>query len=104
MDTVNEKTTSYLKVDFKDKDNLPTVPQSILYSVMDKASGTVIRADTAIAPLSTITITLDATDNTIQNPLNKTETRVVTVKASYGSTDKFNDDFEYELVNLTQVL
>lgn len=104
METVNEKTTSYLKVDFKDKDGNPTVPSSILYSVMDKASGTVVRSDTAIGAASSITIALDSTDNTILNVLNKIETRVVTVKASYGATDKFNDDFEYELVNLAQVL
>lgn len=103
METVKEKTTSYLKVDFKDKDGAPTVPQSILYSVMDKASGTVIRSDTVIGAAGSITITLDSTDNTILNPLSKTETRVVTVKASYGATDKFNDEFEYELVNLSQV-
>lgn len=103
MDTVNEKTTSYLKVDFKDKDGLPTVPQAVTYSVMDKDSGTVIRPDTVIGAASSITITLDSTDNTILNSSAKTETRVITVKSSYGATDKFNDDFEYELVNLAQV-
>jgi len=103
METVTEKTTSYLKVDFKDKDGLPTVPSSILYSVMDKASGVIVRSDTAIGASSTITITLNNADNTILDPTNRTEIRVVTVKASYGASDKFNDDFEYELVNLAQV-
>lgn len=103
MESVNEKNTSYLKVDFKDKDGLPAVPLSVLYSVMDKASGTVIRADTSISAAASITITLTATDNTIQNVANRTETRVVTVKATYGAGDLMNEDFEYELVNLAQV-
>ena len=100
MESVNEKSTSYVKVDFKDKDGNPSAPLTVDYKVHDEASGTVLRADGSVPAAASVVIALDDTDNTILNTEGKHEVRVVTVLATYGANDNLNKAFRYELVNL----
>jgi len=103
MDSVNEKTTSYLTVAFKDKDGNAQSPDSVTYSVFCETTNTEIRPATSITSSTTIEIELDTTDNTIQDDTNKTEVRLVTIIAVYDSTRQITREFRYELVNLREV-
>jgi hypothetical protein len=100
MEQVNEKNTSYLTVNFLDKDGNAALPDSISYTVRCETTGTAIRAATAVGAATSVTITLDSSDNTIQDTDNKTEIRNVTITALYGATDQISQEYRYELVNL----
>ncbi|MBI2801242.1 MAG: hypothetical protein HYX63_13355 [Gammaproteobacteria bacterium] len=100
VEVVKERTTSYLTVDFKDKGGLPAAPATVLYNVYCMTNAQVLRADTVVAPGTSIEITLNATDNSIVNATNARERRRVTLKASYGANDELNDQYEYYVQNL----
>ncbi len=101
MPEVDERTTSYLTVAFKDKTGAAALPTAASYRIDCLTSGRVIRASTALAPSSSIEITLTPGDNTIQVPGNTLETRRVTVHAEYGAGDEINDQYDYDVVNLS---
>jgi len=103
MDAVNEKSTSYLQVDFKDANGSPSAPSQVDYIVSDEVSGTVIRSNGSVAAGVSVVIVLDESDNTILNNEGKHEIRIVTVLATYGVADKLNQAFRYELINLAVV-
>lgn len=100
MKTVPEKTTSYVTVTFRDKNGNLAVPVSARYRVDDKKSGAEIRTWTALGAASSIEITMNADDNTIYDADQPYETRVVTVEATYGSSDLLTETYEYQLRNL----
>jgi len=103
MDSVNEKSTAYIDVSFEDATGAPAVPSTVAYTVIDEASGTVIRNNGTVAAASSVVITLNNSDNTILDNTNAAEIRVVTVTATYGSGDTLNKVFKYELVNLQAI-
>lgn len=104
MQTVTEKNTAYLTVNFYNKSGALDVPNTITYRIDDVASGSAVRADTAIgAVASSVEIRLTATDNTILNTNNRSERRRVTVTATYGVADQVTDEFYYEIVSLVKV-
>lgn len=100
IDVVNERTTSYLTVDFKDKTGSSAAPATITYSVYCMTNAQVLRADTAITPGTDVEITLNAADNAIINAASARERRRVTIKATYGANDELNDQYEYYVQNL----
>ena len=100
VDVVKERTTSYLTVEFKDKAGSLAAPASILYNVYCMTNALVLRADTAIAPGTSVELTLNATDNAIVNAASSRERRRVTIKAAYGTNDELNDQYEYYVQNL----
>ena len=104
MDRVNERSTAYLSVSFRDKAGALAAPTAISYRVDDVESGQEIRGDTAVAPAaSSIEITLTPSDNTLINALRQGEQHVVTVDASYGDDDAVRAQYVYEVVNLQKV-
>lgn len=103
MDTVNEKSTSYLTVAFKDKTGAASAPASVLYRIDCLTTGAVIKADSSLSPAASIEITLTATENSMQLTGNVLETRRVTVKATYGAGDTMNEQYDYQIRNLSGV-
>lgn len=104
MQTVTEKSTAYLTVNFYDKAGALNVPNTITYRIDDVFGGLQVRGDTAIgAPASSIEITLTAADNTILNTAGQNERRRVTVTAVYGLGDQVADEYIYEVANLLKV-
>jgi len=101
--TVPEKTTAYLTVSFFDKAGAPAVPSSVTYRIDDLITNTQILADTALTPAASIEITLTPAQNAILNDANANEPKRVTVKASYGATDGLNDEYTYNVKNLSGV-
>lgn len=100
MEQVNEKSTAYLTVSFKDKAGAPAAPASVTYRVDDATGNTAVRASTALGAAASIEITLTKEDNAIVNAANRFETRVVTVIAVYGASDELRDEYRYQIRNL----
>ncbi len=104
MERVNERSTAYLAVTFRDKAGTAQAPASAKYRIDDVTSGQAVRADTDIsAPDSTVELTLTVVDNTMKNGAAATEQRRVTVVAEYGAGDAVRSEYVYEVVNLAGV-
>jgi len=104
MERVNEKSTAYLTVTFRDKAGAAQAPATATYRIDDVATGQSVRADTDISsPGSTVELTLTVDDNTMKNPIAAAEQRRVTVVAEYGSGDAVRSEYIYEVVNLVGV-
>lgn len=101
LEKINEGTTGYLTVNFKDKNDALEAPTSATYRIDCLTNGQEIKTDTPITPIaSCVEIELTATDNTLVDQSNLVEKRLVTVSAVYGADDKLNDDYEYQILNL----
>lgn len=104
MERVNEKSTAYLTVTFRDKAGATQAPATAKYRIDDVTTGQPVRAETEIAdPGSTVELTLAVSDNTLLNAIAATEQRRVTVTAEYGSGDAVRSEYIYEVVNLAGV-
>lgn len=104
MKQVKEGSTAYLDVTFKDKDGAPAAPASFTWRLDCITTGAEVVADTVIsAPQATHTITIPVSANVMQVASNRKEQKRVTVRATYGADDGINDDYVYEVVNLSQV-
>ena len=100
---VNEKSTAYLTVTFKDKDGNEQAPTSATYRIDDVDSGTEIKTDTALSVAASVEITLTPDDNAILDSGQSYEKRRVTIKASYGASDGVNEEYLYRVKNLAKV-
>jgi hypothetical protein len=103
MIQVNEQTTAYLTITFKDKDGANAAPNSATYRIDCKTTGKAIRATTALPGGATPEIVLTSDENKIQNLNNSSEIKRVTIIGVYGVDDKVTDEFEYEVLNLAGV-
>lgn len=101
LTSYNERTTLILTVNFFDEDDLPVVPDSATCRIDDVASGTVIRAKTAIGSLSS-SVELEVTQDENRN-LNSDlclETRIVTVEFNYNAGRHGTNEYRYQVKNL----
>jgi len=103
MKRIPEGTTSYLTVDMLDKAGNPAVPTTVSYSIYCLTSKQSVRASTSLTPAAQIEITLTPSDMAILNQANKIERKRVTVVASYGAGDGVNDEYDYQVDNLSGV-
>ena len=103
MEQVNERSTAYLTVTFKDKAGAAQQPTAASYRIDDVATGTEIRADTSLTPGTSVEITLTTADNAILSPRLEVEKHVVTVTGTYGENDAVRAQYVYEVVNLQAV-
>ena len=104
MQRVNEKSTAYLTVTFRDKAGAAQAPAAAKYRIDDLISGQAVREETEIAsPGGTLELTLTVADNTLLDALAATEQRRVTVVGAYGAGDAVTAEYIYEVVNLAGV-
>lgn len=103
MEQVNEGSSAYLTVTFKDKAGLAQEPTAASYRIDDVATGTEIRDDTDLTPADSIEIALTPADNAIVSPRLPVERHVVTVTGTYGEDDAVRAQYVYEVVNLQAV-
>lgn len=103
MQRINEKSTSYLNVSFRDKEGALAVPTSISYRIDCVTTGTAVLAPTALAAASEVEITITPTQNAIVTSSNATEQKRVTVTAVYGASDQVTSQFDYLVKNLSGV-
>jgi hypothetical protein len=104
MEHVNERSTAYLSVTFRDKDSVEQAPSAVTYRVDDVDSGAEIRESTSIAAAGTVQITLTPSDNVIVGENHEKELRRVTVEATYGADDAVREQFLYAVKNLRAVV
>lgn len=106
---VNELSTSFLEMRFKDERGAACVPTSGMYRIddmtglSDTVTGTEILGDTPFIPTESkeiLEITSD--ENRILNEQNVWEDRQITVTFVYN-TDKIGTDvFKYKVINLSR--
>ena len=104
--TVNEGTSSWLTVSFKDKAGALAAPVAVNYRIDCLTTDTMVRDWTPVGtPLSVVEIALTSDDNDIITPANPVETRRVTIEAIYGigDTDKATSEYDYVVRNLTGI-
>ena len=104
MTDVNENT--YLDVTFEpeDPDGNGYIPTTARYRLYDKTTGNEIIAWTAIAtPAASMEVRIPATSNTINDTSKSFEVKVVTFEADFGTADANTEEFEYEVLNLSQI-
>ena len=100
MSTINELSTAYLTVNFKDKNGVLEAPTSISYRIDCITNDQQVKDDTAVAAASSIEIELTKTDNAIISQLNNSEKRLVTVTGIYGGDDQIVNEYNYDLMNM----
>jgi len=103
MECVNEQSTAYLTVSFRDKAGALAAPTSIVYRIDDEQTRAQIRGDTAVQPAATVEITLTPADNALLSPSLAVERHVVTVIGGYGADDQVSAQYVYEVLNLQAV-
>lgn len=105
MDQVNEGSTSILVLSFVDELGVAVTPNQIEYSVMDKDSNDFVKELTTIDTnlSSTYNLELSSDINTMVNTELLTETRIVTVKATYSGTKIAVQEFRYIIKNLVGI-
>lgn len=102
-DQINEGTSAWLTVTFKDKAGANAAPSSATYQVDCLTTGTAVRAATAMSAGASVEIALTESDTAIQNAGNATERRRVTVIGSYGAGDKVKAQYDFIVKNLSEV-
>jgi hypothetical protein len=100
---VNERSAARLTASFYDFDDALSAPSSITYAVYDLDTGTELRANTAVSPASTVTITLDSTDTQIIDDAKPVEVHFVVIKAVYAAGDEVNDSYRFRVKNLAHL-
>ena len=103
MQTVNEGSSAWLTVLFKDKSGALAAPTSVVYRVDCVTTRTSVRPATPITSglAGSMEITLAPEDTAIRNAANPTEIKRVTVVAQYGGpTDQVTDEVDYAVKNL----
>ncbi len=103
MEQVNERSTAYLTVTFKDKAGAAQQPTAASYRIDDVATGTEIRADTSLTPGTSVEITLTPADNAMVSATRPIEVHALTVTATYGDADAVRGVYLFEVANLMAV-
>ncbi len=103
VSVVNEGSSSTLTITFRDKDGVEFAPSSATYQVNDEKIQAVMLPETALPAGSSVEVEMTPAINTIVNDCNPTETRVVTIRATYGS-EKLTEEYKYKVKNLRFIL
>ena len=103
LERVNEKSTAWLKLTFRDKAGAAQAPASATYRIHDVGSGVLVREATLLDLSSEVEIELTDGDNTLRNAAAPYEKRRVTVEAQYGAGDSVTGEFVYLVLNLQGV-
>jgi hypothetical protein len=101
METINEKSTSWLTIQFKDELANAVIPTYGDVRIDDDL-GNAIRASTLFTPTtSTYTVTITSAENAILSTDNDYEIRIVTLDFYYGDPVKTGtSEYYYRLKNL----
>lgn len=100
----NENSTSYIDVEFRDKDDVLQAPTSARYRIDCLTNDSQVLDWTSIpSPTSQETITISKTHNAIINAVNAFERRIVTIEATYGADDGLNHTVKYQVNGLNNV-
>lgn len=76
------------------------IPSAVSYRLDCLTSGIQILDWTTVTPGETVTVTVTATQNKIQQDYNRTERKQLTIAADYGLSTQFVDSIDWEVTNL----
>jgi len=101
MDQINELSAMVLDIAFTDEAGDPTTPSAAVYRI-DDSSGEEILDDTPITGLApTVSITIPGDLNRILDQSRYAETRMVTLRWTYGTPAKQGTaEYKYRIRNL----
>ncbi len=104
IEEVNENSTRYLDVTFRDENNALAAPNSVQYRVDCITTGTAVKALTTVnAPSSSLRITLTKAETAIITDTNNQELKRVSIIAEYGAGDEENDEYDFYVKNLKYI-
>lgn len=104
LTTINEKTTLLVTCAFFDEDGIATTPTAATYRIHDRATGTVIKAVTALTGLGpTKQIEITSAENALVTAAAATEEHVLTLEWDYGSGRHGTDEYRWLVRNLVGV-
>lgn len=105
MDTVNEKTSYFVTISFKDEDGVAVTPTAAYYSLYCETTKYEILAETAIGGLDTsVEVIVTSTQNAIRNVANKKEQRLMTVRFTYsGGAYQGISEYRWNVANLKRI-
>ncbi len=103
-DTLNEGSTGWLTVEFKDRLGVLGPPTTASYQIDCLTTGQVVRISTPLsAPGGTVELMITPSDTVILNATNRIEIKRITVTSQFGVDDAHNEEFEYRVKNLQKV-
>lgn len=103
-DPLNEGSTGWLTIEFRDKSGNLQAPASASYRIDCLTTGQEVRTDNSLnASGGTVELKLEPTDTAILDASNRMETKRVTVTAQFGASDAHNEDYAYRVRNLYKV-
>jgi hypothetical protein len=103
-----EKSTFAVACSFTDENDVPMVPDSVAWSLVDD-SGTVINSlsDQVASPASTVTIVLSGDDLQLLDQTNASELRFLEISAvvtsDLGDDLPLKDSAEFKVINLQSI-
>lgn len=100
VDQVNEKSTCWITIAFKDKDGNAATPSAIHYRIDDAQTGTNIIPETQVGGVASLELEVAASKNAIINDRRSLERHRLTVRAVFGADDEHNAQYEFDIVNL----
>ena len=101
--TVNEGSRLVLTVDLFDYTNTAVTPTTLRYRVDCKTTGKDLVGWTSVTPSTSVTITIPASANDIQNNRNQYEVKEITIEADAGTDNAFQDNALWKVRNLQAV-
>lgn len=102
MNQINEKSTGYVTVTFRDKAGAAAMPTAVTYRIDCLTTGQQVRDWTATAPAAAVELVITPAENAILVDANSREQRRITVVAAYGpgDADQCTADVDYLVANL----
>lgn len=83
--------------------NADVTPTNVNYRLDEPVSRCVIQDWTAVAPGTSVNISLTADNNRVRNCLTPLERRLLTVSSDYGLATQYRQSFSYDVKNLPGV-
>lgn len=105
MDNVNEKTTYFVTVTFKDEDGILVTPTAAWYSLYCETCKQEILIETAFPSLATsVEITVTALQNAIRKASHNSEQKLMTVRFTYGGGEyQGTSIYRWKVINLKRI-
>lgn len=101
IDDINEKSSAWLRIDYKDNENVPVSPTGAWYSITDFFSGGLVVPLSNLAVTGTFsTIAITPYQNRILNPERLHEIREVTIQFDLAGSSSQKESHFYRISNL----
>lgn len=103
MQIINEESTGWLTIEFKDRDGDPSIPVSFFIRI-DTDQGEQLRDWEEIADQVTeYELQLNPSDNKIIDEETSMQVNIVTVIAKFGDNDQRTAEYRYRVQNFAQI-